>query len=82
VKVTVKMPKVADSVDEVAIVELRVASGDTVAAGDPVVEVETDKTTVEVPAPVAGVVREIMVKVDDEVTTGTAVLVIDTKATS
>lgn len=81
-KVTVKMPKVADSVDEVAIVDLRVATGDTVAAGDSVVEVETDKTTIEVPAPVGGVIREVLVQVDDEVTTGDAVMVIDAEATA
>lgn len=81
-KVTVKMPKVADSVDEVAIVDLRVATGDTVAAGDPVVEVETDKTTIEVPAPVGGVVGEVLVQVDDEVTTGDAVMVIEAEATA
>jgi pyruvate/2-oxoglutarate dehydrogenase complex dihydrolipoamide acyltransferase (E2) component len=77
-KVTVKMPKLADSVDEVAIVGVLVEPGAVVADGDPLFEVETDKTTVEVPSPVAGKVAELLVAVDDEVTTGTPVAVITT----
>lgn len=76
-RVTVKMPKVADSVDEVTIIDVLVEASGQVAMGDPLLEVETDKTTVEVPSPVAGVVQEILVAVNDEVKTGTAVVVIE-----
>lgn len=77
-KVTMKMPKVADSVDDVAVIDVAVDVGQSVAAGDTVLTVETDKTSVEVPTPVAGTIREVLVAVDDEIITGTPVLVIDT----
>lgn len=77
-RTTVKMPKVSDSADEVAILELTVAVGNTVGVGDSLMEVETGKATVSLPSPVAGVVREILVAVDDEVQTGAALVVIDT----
>jgi 2-oxoglutarate dehydrogenase E2 component (dihydrolipoamide succinyltransferase) len=76
VKVTVKLPRVADTVDEVVIIEWEATVGATVAAGDPLVRVETDKTVVDVPSPVAGVVTEHLVKADDEVTTGQPIAVI------
>ncbi|MFI7066790.1 biotin/lipoyl-containing protein [Kribbella sp. NPDC050124] len=72
----VKLPKVGDSADQVAIVDVLVAPGAVVADGDPLVEVETDKTTVIVPSPVGGEVIEVLVKVDDEVAVGTPVAVI------
>lgn len=77
-KVTMKMPKVADSVDDVAVIDIVVEPGQVVAEGDTVLTVETDKTSVEVPSPMAGTVREVLVAVDEEITTGTPVLVIDT----
>lgn len=70
-KVTVKMPKVADSTDEVAVLGVLVEPGQVVASGDPVVEVETDKATVGVPTPVSGTIKELLVGVDDEIVTGT-----------
>lgn len=77
-RVTVRMPKVADSVDEVAVIGIAASVGLSVAAGDIVLTVETDKTSVDVPTPVSGTVREVLVAVDDEITTGTPVLVVDT----
>ncbi|MFC0529307.1 biotin/lipoyl-containing protein [Phytohabitans kaempferiae] len=75
-KVTVKLPRVADTVDEVVIVEWDVSVGATVAVGDTLVRVETDKAVVEVPSPVAGVVSELLVTADDDVTTGQPIAVI------
>lgn len=77
-KVTMKMPKVADSVDDVAVIDVAVEVGRAVAEGETVLTVETDKASVEVPSPMSGTVREVLVAVDDEITTGTPVLVIDT----
>lgn len=78
-KVTVKMPKVADSVDEVAIIEIAPSVGQRIGEGDTILTVETDKTSVDVPSPVSGTVQEILVAVDDEITTGTPVLVVETE---
>ncbi|BCB76780.1 hypothetical protein GCM10022251_49600 [Phytohabitans flavus] len=76
-KMTVKLPRVAETVDEVVIIEWAAHVGATVAAGDPLVKVETDKAVVEIPSPVAGVVREHLVKEDDEVRTGQPIVVIE-----
>ena len=77
-KVTVKMPRAADTVDEVVVMEWVVEEGADVAEGDPILRVETDKALVEVPAPIAGKVSAHLVAVDDEITTGTPIAVIDT----
>jgi pyruvate/2-oxoglutarate dehydrogenase complex dihydrolipoamide acyltransferase (E2) component len=77
VRMTVKMPKVADSADEVTVVNWVKSIGDTVQAGDPLVEVETDKANVSVPSPIAGVLIEMLVDVDTDVRTGTPIAVLD-----
>jgi glutaconyl-CoA/methylmalonyl-CoA decarboxylase subunit gamma len=77
-KTNVKLQRVADTVDEVVISEWAVEIGSTVAVGDVLVRVETDKALVEVPSPVAGTVLEYLVEIDDEVTTGTPIIAIET----
>lgn len=76
-RMTVKMPRAADTVDEVVISEWLVEPGSAVAAGDPILRVETDKALVEVPAPVAGTLVEQLVAVDDEIGTGAPIAVIE-----
>lgn len=55
---TVEMPKLGNTVEECLITRWMKRKGETVSAGEPVVEVETDKATFEVTAPVAGTVLE------------------------
>ena len=74
---TLKMPKVGDAVDEVVIVEVSVAVGDAVSEGQTIFVVETDKTQVEVPAPFAGTVRDILIAKGDDVRTGAPTLVLE-----
>ena len=76
-RMTVKMPRAADTVDEVMISEWVVAVGADVAAGEPLLRVETDKALVEVPSPVAGTLVEQLVAIDDEIATGTPIAVIE-----
>jgi pyruvate dehydrogenase E2 component (dihydrolipoamide acetyltransferase) len=76
-RMTVKMPRAADTVDEFVVSEWVIEPGTAVAAGDPIMRVETDKAVVEVPAPVAGTFVEQLVAVDDEITTGTPIAVIE-----
>jgi pyruvate dehydrogenase E2 component (dihydrolipoamide acetyltransferase) len=76
-KSTVKMPKVADSVNEVFISEFMVSKGSEVNAGDPLMLVETDKASVEVPSPVSGTVIAILVSIDEEVSTGAPIVEIE-----
>lgn len=76
-KSTVKLPRVAETVDEVVISEIEVQAGSQVAAGDILMRVETDKALVEVPSPISGTVVEVLVSLDDEVGTGAPIVVID-----
>jgi len=76
-KMTVKMPRAADTVDEFVVSEWLVEPGATVAAGDPIMKVETDKALVEIPSPVAGTLLEQLVSIDDEVSTGDPIAVIE-----
>lgn len=77
---TLKLPKLSETVDEMIIIEWLAQPGDRVEAGQPILVVETDKVTVEVPAPLAGVIVEHLVAVDDEVTPGVRIAVIDDAA--
>src|SRR5476649_2830124 len=74
--VEVKVPDIGDF-KEIPIVEVLVKAGDSVAAEDPLIALESDKATMEVPAPQAGTVKEIKVKVGDKVSEGTLVLVLE-----
>lgn len=58
----------------VPVITVLVAPGATVAEGDPLIELESDKATLEVPAPASGVVSEILVKVGDKLSKGDAIL--------
>lgn len=79
-KLSVKMPRVSDTIDDVVVVKFLVSLGDRVDVGTPLVTVDADKATVDIPAPVAGTVVDFLVDVDDEVTTGTRLIVLETSA--
>jgi pyruvate dehydrogenase E2 component (dihydrolipoamide acetyltransferase) len=66
--------------DDVPVIEVLVAVGDTVAADQGLVTLESDKATMEVPAPFAGVVRELKVKVGDTLSEGGVVALIEPAA--
>ena len=63
--------------DEVAVTEILVKVGDTVSADQSLLTVEGDKASMEVPAPFAGVVREIKVATGDKVSTGSLIMVFE-----
>ena len=65
----VKVPDIGDFTG-VPVIEIHVSPGDQVNAEDPLVTLESDKATLDVPAPAAGSVAEILVKVGDEVSEG------------
>ena len=69
----VKVPDIGDFTD-VPVIEIHVKSGDTVAPEDPLVTLESDKATMDVPAPAAGTVTEVHVQIDDTVSEGTPIL--------
>ncbi|WP_046866306.1 dihydrolipoyllysine-residue acetyltransferase [Microvirga massiliensis] len=65
----VKIPDIGDFKD-VPIIEVHVKEGDTVNADDPLVSLESDKATMEVPAPAAGVVEKLLIRLGDRVSEG------------
>jgi pyruvate dehydrogenase E2 component (dihydrolipoamide acetyltransferase) len=71
----VKVPDIGDF-GVVPIIEVHVSAGDQVNAEDPLVTLESDKATMDIPAPVAGSVAEVLVKVGDEVSEGSLILLL------
>ena len=76
---TIKIPGIGD-VDDVEVIEVLVSVGDTVAAETSMITVESDKASMEIPSPVAGVVTAVLVKTGDRVSEGSDILVIDVAA--
>ena len=62
---------------EVPVIEIHVAAGDVVSNEDPLVTLESDKATMDIPSPAAGTVRELRVKVGDLVSRGSPILLLD-----
>jgi pyruvate dehydrogenase E2 component (dihydrolipoamide acetyltransferase) len=73
----VRVPDIGDFKD-VPVIEIFVKVGDTVKAEDPLCSLESDKATMDVPAPLPGVVQAIKVKVGDKVSEGSVILVLST----
>ncbi len=61
----------------VAVIEVSVKAGDTVAAEQTLISLETDKATVDVPTPFAGVIKEVKVKVGDKVSEGNLIVTLE-----
>ncbi len=72
----VTVPEIGDF-NDVPVVGILVAVGDTVAAEDPLIELESDKATMEVPSPAAGVVTAILVAEGQRVSKGTPIIVLE-----
>ncbi len=72
-KIEVKVPDIGDF-KNVPIIEILVKPGDSVTAEQPLLTLESDKATLDVPAPASGVVGEIIAKVGDKVSMGAALL--------
>jgi len=73
----IKVPDIGDFKD-VPVIEIFVKVGDTVEAEDPLVSLESEKATMDVPAPLSGVVKEIRVKLGDKVSEGSIIMVLAT----
>jgi len=69
----VKVPSL-DGFDDVPVIEINVAEGDTIGEDDPLVTVESDKATMEIPSPYAGKVGKILVKEGDKLSEGSDLL--------
>ncbi|MEC9481987.1 MAG: biotin/lipoyl-containing protein, partial [Halomonas sp.] len=69
---TINLPDIGNA-DEVEIIEVLVQAGDAIEAEDSMLTLETDKATMEIPAPAAGTITEMLVEVGDKVSTGTPI---------
>ena len=74
--VEVNVPDIGDFKD-VPVITVLVKVGDTIAAEDPLIELESDKATMEVPSPVAGRIASIVVKEGDRVSEGSVILTVE-----
>lgn len=78
-KKEIKIPDIAENVESGIISNILVSEGDTIEEEQPVVEVETDKATADIPSPYGGKVLEIKVSEGDEVGVGEVIMVIETE---
>jgi len=71
------LPELGENIEKGDVVRVLVSAGDLVKKDQPVLELETDKATIEVPSSLEGTVREVKVKPGDKVKVGQAVLLLD-----
>ncbi|WP_306544836.1 biotin/lipoyl-containing protein, partial [Malikia spinosa] len=79
--IEIKVPDIGDF-DEVAVIELLVKPGDSVAAEQSLITVESDKASMEIPSSAAGVVKELKVALGDKVKQGSVVLLLEVAGTA
>ncbi len=70
------VPDIGDF-DEVEVIEILVNQGDQLNTNDPVITIESDKSSVEIPSTVSGKIESVVVKVGDKVSKGSVILNID-----
>ena len=73
----IKLPILGENVDSGVVVNVLVSEGDEVAEGQPVIELETEKATVEVPASASGRVKEVGVKEGETIKVGQLILILE-----
>ena len=72
----IKVPDIGDF-EDVEVIEVLVSPGDSIQPEDSLISVESDKATMEIPAPKAGTVKEVLVKVGDKVSEGSPILMLE-----
>ena len=75
-----KLPELGENVEKGDVVRVLVKAGDTIKKDQPVVELETDKATIEVPSDVDGTVADVKVKPGDRVKVGQVILTVNSGA--
>ena len=75
-----KLPELGENIDQGDLVRLLVAPGASIAEGQPVMELETDKAVIEVPSSVTGTVKEVRVKEGDKLKVGQVIFTVDNGA--
>ncbi len=77
-----KLPELGENIDTVEVSAVLVAVGDSVKRDQPVIEVETEKASLEVPAPAAGKITELLVSKGDQIKSRSARLSCDSRRRS
>ncbi|HLI29969.1 MAG TPA: 2-oxo acid dehydrogenase subunit E2 [Terriglobia bacterium] len=72
-----RLPELGENIKYGDLIKIMVSAGDKVAQDQPVIELETDKATIEVPSPVSGTVKEIFVKNGDKLKVGQIIFTVD-----
>jgi len=72
-----KLPELGENIHQGDLVRLMVAPGATVAEGEPVMELETDKAVVEVPSSVSGTVKDVLVKQGEKIKVGQVIFTVE-----
>jgi len=76
----IKIPEIGENIESGTVVSITVNVGDSVSNGQDVLELETDKATVPIPSSADGVVKEILIKVGDEIKVGSVIMRIEAGA--
>jgi len=74
------LPELGEGIESGDVVNLLVAAGEAIEKDQPILELETDKAVIEVPAPVSGIVRELRVQQGDKAAVGQVIVTIETEA--
>ncbi len=77
-----KLPSLGENIKSGNVVKINVSIGQTIQKDQPLIELETDKATVEVPSPMDGVIQEILIKEGQDVKIGQVILKIEEKETA
>src|SRR5205809_4542808 len=75
-----KLPELGENIHQGDLVRLMVAPGATVAEGEPVMELETDKAVVEVPSSVSGTIKDVLVKQGEKIKVGQVIFTVENGA--
>ena len=80
-EIDVKVPNIGDFKD-VEVIEVLVSEGQTVVKNDPLITIESDKSSVEIPSNFEGKVKSLNIKVGDKVSEGNSILILENKNTN
>ncbi|MBK6681433.1 MAG: hypothetical protein IPG53_16190 [Ignavibacteriales bacterium] len=74
------LPDLGDTIESALVVKVTVKVGDSINEDDTILEIETDKATVEVPSPTAGVISEVLVKEGEKAKVGSVIFKLEAKS--
>jgi pyruvate dehydrogenase E2 component (dihydrolipoamide acetyltransferase) len=76
----IKVPELGENIESATVVKVTVSAGDPVKKDDTLVEIEAEKASIEIPSPVSGVVKEILIKENDEIKVGQVIMKVESES--